>query len=153
MRSRAPSSCPSLRAFAARLRSMKNVEMATQLLWLAAEGQLDVLEDGTIGFWANSPVFMRRREPINSRVCLAHAERVHPAWPGPRAEAAIWGAVAPEQIEAVELDTRGEPVLTLREFVLKLRVEEEPEALLHNPPRKGSSRLYPRLARRAPPGA
>lgn len=134
--------------FAAHLRALRNQQLATQLLWLAAEGRLELLSDGSIGFWSDDPAVLELSVKVGTRVSLRSSLVVDPSWSGPQEEAAIWGAVTPQSIEAVEFDSRGCPRLTLREFTLKLRVEADEEAAMEaRPRRKGPARLYPRLAR------
>lgn len=145
-----PSSRSALQHLALRLKPLRDSNKATQFLWLAAEGRVEVLSDGRIGFWSRLPSLLKLREPIGSQIRLRSPIQVSPVWPGPSSEAAIWGAFAPEAA-ALELDDRGKPVVTLKEFELKLRVEAEDETVeaLTRPRRRGPARLYPRLARRA----
>ena len=114
---------PSMIKFAAHLRALRNQQLATQLLWLAAEGRLELLSDGSIGFWSDDPAVLKLSVKVGTRVSLRSSL-------------------------AVEFDSRGCPRLTLREFTLKLRVEADEEAAMEaRPRRKGPARLYPRLAR------
>ena len=138
--------------FAYRLKRLRDHSLATRLLWLAAEGRLELLADGAVGFWSDAPDLLERQEETESLIQLQSPTHIDPTWVGPAAGAAIWGAVDPVAIEAVEFDTRGAPVLEVRSFTLKLRVEAEEEVEIlpvrTRPRRKGPARLYPRLARR-----
>ena len=136
-----------------RLRALRDQKLATELLWLAIDGSLDVLEDGSIGFWTNRPGLIARQIQDGAYVMLERPLIVDPTWSGPREDAALWCSVVPEDIVGIHRGPRGVPELMVRAFTLQLRVlAEEEEAIVPaeriRPRRRGAARLFPRLARR-----
>lgn len=146
------SSAPALANLAYRLKALKDAKLANKLLWLAVEGRIEFLPDGMLGFWSDAADVLELDAKSGATVHLPHALTVDPTWTGPTNGAAVWGAIDPCAIEALEYNSRGVPMLKVREFTYKLRVdaEEDEEAapgVRGRVRRKGPARLYPRLAR------
>lgn len=145
------SSSPAITNLAYRLKLLDDAELATRLLWLAAEGRIELLADGRIGFWSDAPEALEIDGESGTRVQLSRALSVDIAWQGPTSGAAIWGAIDPLAVKALDYNSCGNPVLVIQEFTLMLRIDEEDglEILPISKPRarrRGPARLYPRLA-------
>lgn len=137
---------------ALRLKSLRDQDLATRILWLVSEGNAELLPNGDIGFWTDHRLVMRVEAHPDEQLELRESIAVDPSWVGPNEAAALWCSVEPENVLAVEHDSRGVARLVLNRLVVKLVVlSEEDEEIIPKATsrsrRKGPARLYPRLGR------
>lgn len=140
---------PALIELTRRLKELEDRALATELLWLAAEGLVEITPEGALGVWSANESLLGLAEDIGEDIELAAPVSVDPTWTGPEEEEAVYLAVDPSDVVCVARRAdRVEMDILAATPLVHVEAEKDELASLTRPQRKGPARLFPRLARR-----